>query len=215
LEDKGWLTYDVIVVSAFLGFIGWIVKSIIDSIILYEKSFLDVFLFDITLSETFIRFFVCICFFIFGILLSKNIIQRKQAEEELKKAHDELTAINEELENKVKERTVKIEKLLKMKEDLIVQLGHDLKTPLTPLMGLLPSIIDKEKDPELKELLEISIKNVHYIRDMVSKTIDLARLDSGLAEFYFEDTNLLLEIDKVIKNNQVVFEIMIFILKIM
>ena len=205
-EEERWINIRVIGVSAFLGFTGWIIKAVFDSLILYEKSFFDILIYDIPLSEVYIRVFVCICFFIFGVFLSKNIIQRKKAEEELRNAHDALTAANEELENKVKDRTEKIEKLLNEKNELIIQLGHDLKTPLTPLMGLLPSVINKERDPELKELLEISIKNIHYIRDMVSKTIDLARLDSNLTEFNFENTHLLSEIDKVISSNQFIFD---------
>lgn len=206
MQEESWINLRVIAVSAFLGCTGWIIKAVFDSLILYEKPFFDILITDIPLSEVYIRVFVCICFFIFGIFLSKNIIQRKKAEEELKKTHDALTAANEELENKVKERTEKIEKLLNEKNELIIQLGHDLKTPLTPLMGLLPSVVNKERDPELKKLLEISIKNVHYIRDMVSKTIDLARLDSDLTVFNFEDTNLLLEVDRVLDTNQFIFD---------
>lgn len=205
-EEESWINLKVIAVSAFLGYTGWVIKAVFDSLILYEKPFFDILIYDVPPSEVYIRVFVCICFFIFGVFLSKNIIQRKKAEEELKNAHDALTAANEELENKVKDRTEKIEKLLNEKDELIIQLGHDLKTPLTPLMGLLPSVVNKERDPELKELLEISIKNIHYIRDMVSKTIDLARLDSNLTEFNFENTNLLSEIDKVISNNQFIFD---------
>lgn len=206
MQDENWLSSNVIAVSFFLGCTGWLIKAVLDSLILYNKPFLDILILDVPLTEMFIRFIVSICFFTFGIFLSKNIFQRKKAEKELKKTHDALTKANEDLEKKVKERTEKIEKLLKEKDDIIIQLGHDLKTPLTPLMGLLPLVTDKIKDPDLKELMEISIKNVHYIRDIVSKTIDITRLDSGLAEFNFEDTNLLLEVEKVIKNNQYIFD---------
>jgi len=92
--------------------------------------------------------------------------------------------------------------LLKQKNEFIAQLSHDLKTPLTPLMGLLPSIAREEKDPKLKGLLEVSIRNVNYLRDLVSKTIDITRLDSNLVQFSIEDTTLLPEVEKVIDNNQ-------------
>ena len=149
-------------------------------------------------------------FFHVWYFLSKNIFQRKKAYNSLLKANKDLEKkvkeLNEDLEKKTKERTETIEKLIKEKDDLIIQLGHDLKTPLTPLMGLLPLVADKIKDPELKNLMEISIKNVHYIRDIVSKTIDITRLDSGFVEFNFEDTNLFLEVEKVLKNNQYIFD---------
>jgi len=206
LQDESWFNSKVIAISFFLGGTGWLIKSVLDSLILYNKPFLDILILDIPLTEIFIRFIVSMCFFTFGIFLYKNIFQRKKAEEELKKTHDALSKSNEDLEKKVRERTEKIEKLLKEKDDLIIQLSHDLKTPLTPLMGLLPLVTDKIKDPDLKELMEISIKNVHYLSDIVSKTIDITRLDSGLAEFNFEDANLLLEVERVIKNNQYIFD---------
>ena len=202
LEEGSTTNHKVIAISIFLGFIGWLSKSVLDSLVLYQKPFLEVFIMDVPISEVYVRIFVCVCFFIFGLLLSKNLIQRKEAEVELKKAHDALSGANEVLEGKVEERTKEVEKLLREKTELIIQLGHDLKTPLTPLMGLLPTILRQESDPKMKEYLEISIRNVHFIRDLVSKTIDIARLDLELVEFNIKDTNLLVEIDKVIQNNQ-------------
>jgi len=85
------------------------------------------------------------------------------ANTDLKQAQDELRVLNQGLETKVEERTVEIEKLLKHKIEFIGQLGHDLKTPLTPLIGLLPTIEKEEKDPELKELLGVVNRNVRNL----------------------------------------------------
>jgi len=206
LEEENWLGYNIITYSVLLGCLGWFFKSIIDSLINYDKPFLEVLILDVPASEVFIRIFVCICFFIFGVFLSKNSILRKNAEEALKNAHEKLTDANQKLEKKIYERTEKIEKLLKEKDELIIQLSHDLKTPLTPLMALLPSVYEDVEDPELKELLEISIKNIHYIRDMVSKIVDIARIDSELTVFNIEDTNLQLELEKVLSDNEYIFK---------
>jgi signal transduction histidine kinase len=58
----------------------------------------------------------------------------------------------------------------------------------------------EEKDQKLKDLLEICVQNVHYIRNLVSKTIDLALLDSTIVGFTIEHTNLLSEVETVIEN---------------
>jgi len=79
----------------------------------------------------------------------------QSANNELKQTQEELRLLNQDLEKKVEERTEEIQKLLKHKIEFIGQLGHDLKSPLTPLVGLLPTIEQKEKDPELKELLGV------------------------------------------------------------
>ncbi len=200
LKDK--IKYKFIIFSILLGIFGWIIDAIFDSIFLYQKTFLQVLITDIPSYEIYIRTFVSVCFFLFGIILSKNLIQRKQTEKELEKANNALNLANKDLEGKVKKRTSEVEKLLNQREELIVQIGHDIKTPLTPLMGLLPLAARNENDPKVKEILNISIRNVNLISDLVNKTINLARLNSDLFEFILEPTNLRPEVDKVIKNNK-------------
>lgn len=49
---------------------------------------------------------------------------------------------------KIEEYNKTLENLLDQKDEFIGQLGHDLKNPLTPLVGLLPMIMEQEKDPQ-------------------------------------------------------------------
>jgi len=186
--------------SVLLGVFGWVLHASFESFFFPDKTFLQLVLTDVSVHDVILRLIVSLCFFIFGIVLMNNVARRRCAEEELKDVNKALSNTNIELEQKIKERTAEIELLLKQKNRLIVGLSHDLKTPLTPLMGLLPMIISKEKDPKLTELLAISLRNVHYIRDLVSKTIDLALLDSTTIGFTVERISLLKEIDSVLEN---------------
>lgn len=135
-----------------------------------------------------------------------NITGQKMVLNELRDAHELLYSVNKNLERKVKNRTAKIERLIKQKDEFINQLGHDLKTPLTPMMALVPIIKGKIENPKDKELLEVLMRNVYYMRDLVTKTIDLAKLNSDKIEFSIEDTNLLSEVENIIKNNHIMFE---------
>ena len=125
---------------------------------------------------------------------------------DLKKAQQELRKFNEELEQKVKERTAEIEKLLRHKDEFINQLGHDLKSPLTPLIGLLPTVEQQEKDPELKELLVVANRNVKYMRDLVVKTLQLEQLNSPNNVFNITEVNLSGAVDDILKNKKLIFE---------
>jgi signal transduction histidine kinase len=71
------------------------------------------------------------------------------------------------------------EELLKQKDLFIIRLGHDLKTPLTPLLGLLPLIRSRLEDPRQKELLDLCINSANNIHDLVAKSLQLARLTSS------------------------------------
>ena len=61
-------------------------------------------------------------------------------------------------------------------ESLMAQLGHDLKTPLTPLFALLPMIRKQVEDPGLDKMLEICLASVNQIQGLSSKALDLVRL---------------------------------------
>ena len=124
--------------------------------------------------------------------LQETIFSLEQAKREIKE-------LNKDLEQRVKERTVEVEKLLNQKDEFVNQLGHDLKNPLGPLINLLPIIEEKETDPESKEMFEVINRNVTYIKNLVVKTIKLARLNAPSTQLSMEDTTLMDEINKVIE----------------
>jgi len=126
--------------------------------------------------------------------------------EELLSAQEELEVLNRDLEKKVEQRTEKIKRLLRHKDEFIGQLGHDLKSPLTPLVGLLPSIEEEEKDPKLKELLGVANRNVQYMRDLVVKTLQLERLNSPNYLPRFEKIDFSELVKYNLRNKKTIFE---------
>gem|GEM_PF-2051452 len=103
-----------------------------------------------------------------------DLVRRNQ---ELDRLHEELQEANLMLDRKVQERTREVDRLLRQKDEFIVQLGHDLRTPLTPIMGLLPFIRRRETDPDLAALLEVLIDDAAQLKGLVDKVLSLARLD--------------------------------------
>ncbi|MCM2464755.1 ATP-binding protein [Methanoculleus oceani] len=152
--------------------------------------------------------------------LGVDITQRVQAEEalkgfagnlqtknrELEVLRSQLSIVNQELDEMVRERTADVEKLLAQKDEFISQLGHDLKTPLTPLVALMPRIIQREQDPRLRRLLEIAGHNVTYMKDLVQKTLQLARMNSLYIELDLEPLNLRTELNNILRNYAVSFK---------
>ncbi|MCK4830643.1 HAMP domain-containing protein [bacterium] len=132
--------------------------------------------------------------------------QIKEQNIDLKTAQKELHVLNMDLEDKVKERTAEVGALLKQKDEFIGQLGHDLKNPLTPLVGLLPILEEREKDPNVKEHFRVVLRNVDYMRDIVFKTLQLARLRSPNTQFDVQDVDLRAEFDNVIANQKLFFQ---------
>ena len=67
----------------------------------------------------------------------------------------------------------------RMVESLMIQLNHDLNTPLTPLFALLPMIRRQVTDPGLERMLEICQQCSDQIKGLAEKSIELARLSSA------------------------------------
>jgi len=92
-------------------------------------------------------------------------------------ARDDLATLNTTLEHRVEKRTEDVRRLLAQKGEFIRQLGHDLRTPLTPLVALLPLVEKRTDDPQSREMLKLVLDNVEYMRNLVDKTLELARLN--------------------------------------
>ena len=136
----------------------------------------------------------------------RDVTEQRKAEKELQDAHEILKTMNFELERKVAERTDEIKKILKQKDEFINQLGHDLKNPLSPIINLLPLIKDKITDPQIQDQLNIVLRNVDFMKNLVIKTIELAKLSSPNTEFVLDDINLSEEIDSSIEKNKTMLE---------
>jgi PAS domain S-box-containing protein len=138
-----------------------------------------------------------------ALTIAETQIRQKNEEllminQELNVARQQLSMLNQNLEIKVKERTADVEKLLKQKDEFIGQLGHDLKTPLTPLNILLPIVKEREQDPQLKELLEVIFNNVYYMKNLVIKTLSLAQLNSPNMHLSLQDIDLSMQIRDIL-----------------
>ena len=103
--------------------------------------------------------------------------EMSQKNKELDFLANQLLDVNQDLDRRVRERTEQVIALLKQKDDFITQLGHDLKTPLTPLRALLPSLIEAEQNPEIRDSLTVLLRSTHAIQDQTEKILAIARLN--------------------------------------
>ena len=107
---------------------------------------------------------------------------------------EELTDLTICLEDRVNERTLDLEKSKqeletayqavsrseKSLQDLIQNISHDLRTPLTGIKGYINSILDgKAKEPETqKRYLERTNDRIDYLNHMIQELLDLSQLQS-------------------------------------
>jgi len=77
-----------------------------------------------------------------------------------------------------------------MMESFMIRLGHDLKTPLTPLFALLPLVRERVADPDLKNMLDICCKSTNSIKELTDKTRMLVKLHSDVRPYELETVSL-------------------------
>jgi signal transduction histidine kinase len=121
---------------------------------------------------------------------------------ELATAFNKMTNDLKYSRDKIEEYNKTLKKLLSQKDEFIGQLGHDLKNPLTPLVGLLPIISEQEQDPKLKEHLRVITSNVEYMKDLIFNTLQLAKLRSSNVKFDIQNVNLNDAINNVLDRQQ-------------
>ncbi len=135
-----------------------------------------------------------------------NATSEIQSNDEIGQLASELNIMIKNLKDsrsKIEENSKMLEKLLAQKEAFINQLGHDLRTPLTPLVALLPMLEKEEHDAKRKMMFDIINRNVEYMTNLVTKTLDLAQLNSQDFDLNLVDTNLLDILNQSISLNKV------------
>jgi signal transduction histidine kinase len=98
-------------------------------------------------------------------ILDKNIKERTK---ELAESNKKLEVSNEQL--KIHDR---------IQKEFIEIAAHELRTPIQPILGLSKIVKDKIKDKDLKDLLDIIIKNANRLKRLTEDILDVTRIESN------------------------------------
>ena len=101
-----------------------------------------------------------------------------------------------------------IEKMDMYRKDLLANVGHDLKTPLTMIKAYTEMVRDfsyKDKKKE-KEHLDIIIQETDRLNLLVNDVLDLSKLQAVVEKLNLEEFDLVDEINTIIKRYEIVKE---------
>jgi signal transduction histidine kinase len=124
-----------------------------------------------------------------GALANARLIDAiTRTNRELEAARDQILRWNQELEHKVQERTrevqaqaQKIAELHQQKDQLLGMVAHDLRTPLSGLLGFAEiALADLESGgPGLKDDLEVIRSTAIEMSELLSDLLDVSKIEAG------------------------------------
>lgn len=136
---------------------------------------------------------------------SKNVFNDTKSKDQIiKELQQELNKVKKQLDEIKINRTVEINKLVKDKARFIDNLSHDLATPLTPLISLLPVIKDDVENENSKKLLETCLKNIKYIKRVIENARELA--DVSATDLLLKKENLYDILNEILNRYDIVFK---------
>jgi len=133
----------------------------------------------------------------------KELIARVQTHLELKDKREELEELNILLEEKVKERTLKLEKANKKIESLdeaksafLGLMSHEIRTPLNGIIGFLEILKQNIKD-ENKELVEMAFEAAVRLNDFSELSLLITQLNINSYQLQNKKHDFIAMIEKV------------------
>ncbi len=125
------------------------------------------------------------------VKVTRDLTDKKLSAEALK-------STNEELERRVQERTIDLEKALQSRDEFLSIASHELKTPLTSLrlqLQLSSRRLERSgaSDPVFKDIaksLDIGIRQVSSLTHLVNDLLDISRIQTGNFDLNRVEINL-------------------------
>lgn len=96
---------------------------------------------------------------------------------------------NEELQERIKEATAHLERLLEMKSHFITVASHQLRTPLTVVKGMLSMLVEEDDIPEAdqKKMLTHAYSSTNRLERIVSELLTAAELEDTKMRLQYEE----------------------------
>lgn len=84
----------------------------------------------------------------------------------------------------------KVSRSDQLRMDLITNVSHDLKTPLTSMVGYLELVKKEELSPVVRDYIEVIVDKTDKLKEMIESLFSLAKVSSGNVELHMETFQL-------------------------
>ena len=109
----------------------------------------------------------------------KDIDKEICAKEQLIESEKKLHILNENLEDKIKERTQELEFALRAKSDFLANMSHEIRTPLNGIIGFIDILFKNEKEKDKLKKLAIIKESGHSLLNIINDILDFSKIESN------------------------------------
>ncbi len=101
------------------------------------------------------------------ITVMKDVSEQRRLEEELKDSYDELRLTH-----------LRLKELYKVKNSFLSNMSHELKTPLTSVIGYTELMLEEDINPDQRHKLEIVLRNSKRLSRLIKGLLDTTLIES-------------------------------------
>lgn len=145
---------------------------------------------------------------VIGMIAADNLYSKKKiSDEDLKSltifANGAAISIEnfrlyEQTEQKVKNRTMELVRLNRQKDEYLSYVSHEMRTPLTSLLGYSKLLLSKKLDKSTKDnSIKIIFSESERLKNMINNFLDLSKIEAGKVKLEKKDTDLVAQAEKV------------------
>ena len=159
-----------------------------------------------------------------------DVTERQKFQEDLQVMNKQLLTLNENLERKVKERTLVLQEALndleksqtelregllkekelhEMKSRFVTMASHEFRTPLTTILSsvsLISKYIKEEEQPQRDRHIQRIKNSVFSLTEILNDVLSLGKLDEGKVEVQLEEINLCEVLQSVVNDMDLILK---------
>jgi signal transduction histidine kinase len=105
---------------------------------------------------------------------------RRETEQSLRELADDL-------EEKVRQRTVELENANMAKDEFLANMSHEIRTPMSGVLGMTEILLHQDLPENVQDDLEMIRGSADSVMTLINDLFDLSRISQGKFEFYTEE----------------------------
>ena len=145
----------------------------------------------LNLEDCFYKVFSSVKTDILDILVKEGKIKREK--EKAEALSEKLRLLNKNLEDIVDQRTKELsfskevaESANKAKSEFLAKISHEMRTPLTPIIGYSKLLLKEYPNSEIKDKLDIIHTSGVKLLNFTNELLDFSKIESGKVDLNFE-----------------------------